>query len=130
MLCPYCKKQTPLYKKTCVNCGKEIPREMGDTLFTDGALESIESSLEQVAKTQSFAVDQVIAGKYLVKGLIGRGNFGIVYRCQDQETRKTVAIKTIYERLLPDDQTKQSLISYIEKTKDIDLPGISRVLNH
>ncbi|MDP8256958.1 MAG: TonB family protein [Candidatus Alcyoniella australis] len=128
MICPYCKRQTPLYKTTCINCGKQLPKDIGDALFSDEAIESIESSIDQATTTKTYAVGEIVGGHYLVKGLIGRGNFGIVYRCQDQQTRKTVAVKTIYERLLPDQGSKEQFVGCIKRAQSLDQRDISRVL--
>ncbi len=45
--------------------------------------------------TQTFAAGQRIAGRYVIKEVIGVGGMGVVYRAHDMELDEPVAIKTL-----------------------------------
>jgi predicted ATPase/Tfp pilus assembly protein PilF len=49
--------------------------------------------------------DQIIADRYKIKGLIGQGGMGLVYRAKDRETGHAVALKQLKPRLLSESDT-------------------------
>lgn len=53
-----------------------------------------------------YQIDQVIAGRYMVRG-IKRGGMGVIYLCVDQETNIPIAIKTFQSRFLDNPRTQE-----------------------
>lgn len=54
---------------------------------------------------------QLIASRYEILDVVGRGGFGIVYRCLDRVTRREVALKQMLTRTPDDDATQDALTS-------------------
>ncbi len=55
------------------------------------------------ADTDALQLGSVLAGRYEIRSVIGRGGMGVVYRAHDRELSEDVAIKTIRRDLLSSD---------------------------
>ena len=79
-------------------------REQLDQLRTDITLATSEYAASPAdAGTDALAPGALLAGRYEIRGVIGRGGMGVVYRAHDRELVEEVAIKTIRRDLLSGD---------------------------
>jgi len=67
-------------------------------IFSDDLLDSIDSQIEVSFAVKTFGVGDLIDNRYEVERIVGRGNFGFVYRVKDNQTGQTRAVNTFYER--------------------------------
>ncbi len=81
-------------------------REQLEQLRTDITLATSEYAASPAAAdagTDALAPGALLAGRYEIRGVIGRGGMGVVYRAHDRELVEEVAIKTIRRDLLSGD---------------------------
>jgi CheY-like chemotaxis protein len=81
-------------------------REQLDQLRVDVSMATNEhrvATSNPDADTDTLAAGAVLAGRYEIRGVVGRGGMGVVYRAHDRELVEDVAIKTIRRDLLSSD---------------------------
>ena len=98
MLCPNCGNQTPLYKKTCIHCNYDLAKISVEDLLSDVSLDTLEQELDSISSERGLSIGDVIAGRYQIKALIGRGSFGAAYRAQDLERGDLAVVKVLHEK--------------------------------
>ncbi len=70
MLCPYCKKQTPVYRKACIHCGKDLSGISVGDLLSDKPLDDLEAQIDSLATERGYGIGERIGNKYVIKGLV------------------------------------------------------------
>lgn len=64
-------------------------------------------ALQRAARREDPLAGLVLAGRYELGGCLGRGAMGVVYRADDRELRRSVAVKILDARLFRDAQAEQ-----------------------
>ena len=90
-LCPKCDGEVRDHWKVCPVCAARIYRagEETKTEFLGGCEGSSSSSIDE----GRFPAGTVLAGRFRILGLIGKGGMGEVYRAQDMVLNQAVALK-------------------------------------
>jgi serine/threonine protein kinase len=76
---------------------------------------------------QSLAAGDVVAGRYRVLRLIGRGGMGEVYEAEDQHLHVRVAVKTVAAALGDNPKALARLHREAELARRIDHPNVCRI---
>ncbi len=84
MKCPKCQHENPADTRFCSNCGTQIR-----------PLEDISASQTKTAQTPPKEIDRgtVLASRYEIIELLGRGGMGNVYRVVDTKINEEIALK-------------------------------------
>ncbi len=73
---------------------------------------------------------QIIDGRYEVRGTLGKGAFGVVYRARDQKYNREVAVKVLLDKLLDDPKIVQRFLYEAKVLCDITHPNVVTVLGY
>lgn len=79
------------------------------------------------SKGDLLAAGDLVAGRYHVEGLIGRGGMGEVYAARDISAEDRVALKLIHPELLGSSKTRSRFEREVELTRRIDHPNVLKV---
>jgi len=74
-----------------------------------------------------FAPGVVLAGRYRVIGLLGRGGMGEVYRADDLTLGQSVALKFLPEQIDTDRASLERLLSEVRTARQVSHPNVCRV---
>ena len=77
--------------------------------------------------TERFAPGAVVAGRYRIAGLVGRGGMGEVYRADDLKLEQTVALKFLPRALEKDPDRIERLYAEVRTARQVSHPAVCRV---
>ncbi|HMH42398.1 MAG TPA: protein kinase [Pyrinomonadaceae bacterium] len=131
MNCPRCQKEIPGDVSSCPACG----------LSFDDVTQRIEAPLIPSSKTGSkrpspsfdsiddarFVPGTILAERYRIVGLLGKGGMGEVYRADDLKLAQPVALKFLSQHLSDDEQAVARLYREVRIARQVSHPNVCRV---
>ena len=113
---------------------QELRREVDSLLANDDAEDqmiegAISAAVEQLPADSSLREDLVgkHIGPYLITGLIGRGGMGMVFKAQDTQLNRTVAIKALPADQFADSERKRRFLQEAKSASALNHPNIVTV---
>ncbi|MGK0184861.1 MAG: serine/threonine protein kinase, partial [Verrucomicrobiales bacterium] len=97
--------------------------DAGPTL-AGAAAEVIEH--ESMVPEDQFFPGQIVAERYRIVSLIGRGGMGEVYRAEDLKLRQTVALKFLPREFNTDSIRREALINEMRQGRRVSHPNVCR----
>jgi serine/threonine protein kinase/tetratricopeptide (TPR) repeat protein len=106
----------------------ELMREVEDMLEKTSTGDSIlDGPVEKLAITSGFTPGTILADRYRIVGLLGRGGMGEVYRADDLKLGQPVALKFLPTAFASDPAHRERFIAEVRITRQLSHPNICRV---
>jgi serine/threonine-protein kinase len=131
--CPACSHEAAPGARYCAQCAAPL-----ETSSTETALMAVVGA--QTGRSQptllssSSCVDEgrflpgvMIAGRYRIAGLLGRGGMGEVYRATDLTLGQAVALKFLPESAAKDDRALARFYNEVRMARQVTHPNVCRV---
>lgn len=139
--CPSCSSPAPESARFCPSCAAELGSlsEMATDLATPSAVAaarrrspSSSSGVGRLASSDSidtggFTPGTVLAERYRIIGLLGRGGMGEVYRADDLKLGQPVALKFLPSGLAHDPVRLEQFYSEVRLARQVSHPNVCRV---
>lgn len=120
--CPKCFGEVRAGWKVCPNCALPLDRSEGET----ATVYRSDSSASSPTVEGRFPAGTILAGRYRVVGLLGRGGMGEVYRATDFLLNQTVALKFLAKAHVSD-ATLGRLRNEVRVARQVSHPNVCRV---
>lgn len=140
MKCPSCSAEVPERARYCSVCGQaigsvsQLPTGLASPSVADAARRRVPSSdpVGRLASSESIdtgglAPGTVLAERYRIVGLIGRGGMGEVYRADDLKLGQPVALKFLPGRLAAEKTWIERFYAEVRHARQISHPNVCRV---
>jgi serine/threonine-protein kinase len=131
--CHYCLAQIPGQSRFCNSCGQSVAAL--SEMPTAQPQQSAAAAAPQLARRISsdsvpvggFAPGAILADRYRIIGLLGRGGMGEVYRADDLKLGQPVALKFLPRALAADPVRRERFFAEVRITRQLSHPNICRV---
>ncbi|MGA2601330.1 MAG: serine/threonine-protein kinase [Bryobacteraceae bacterium] len=121
-LCPSCATAVPLDNEFCGKCGTPVdgaPAAATKTVFTPTPSHKMDEG--------RFPSGTLLAQRYRVVSLLGRGGMAEVYRANDLLLGQTVALKFLPVRLTSDEPALSRFRNEVRIARQVSHPNVCRV---
>jgi hypothetical protein len=122
--CPTCKRELPSGTASCPTC---------DTSVEDAATRRLEPSTTSRSVSYAsiedarFIPGAMLAGRYRIVGLLGKGGMGEVYRADDLKLGQPVALKFLPDHLLNDGAALARFHREVRVARQVSHKNVCRV---
>ena len=135
--CPKCSAENLPKSRFCSSCGQELSSlSQAPTVATpEGESPLVPVQTPHVGRIVSsdsvpaggFTPGTILADRYRVIGLLGRGGMGEVYRADDLKLGQPVALKFLPPKLSDDPVRRERFFAEVRITRQLSHPNICRV---
>ncbi len=120
--CPKCGYTNVERKPTCARCGEALPQ-----VRMVAESERRAPAVPAGPVVHTFRRGQIIAKRYTIVDLVGRGGMGCIYRVQDRTLNEEVALKTLLPQFLTDKLVVERFFNEARIARQLSHPNIVRV---
>jgi serine/threonine protein kinase len=135
--CPKCSVENPPDNKFCGSCGEELSSlsQAPTVAAPEGEAAPSPAQSPHVGRIVSsdsvpaggFTPGTILADRYRIIGLLGRGGMGEVYRADDLKLGQPVALKFLPPALAQDSVRRERFFAEVRITRQLSHPNICRV---
>ena len=124
MHCPACRRDVPESSRYCLACGARVDASQAPTL-TVAAADRLPSS--DALDGAQFIPGTMLAGRYRIVGLLGRGGMGEVYRAEDLKLGQAVALKFLPKEVTHRADRLARFHQEVRLARQVSHPNVCRV---
>ena len=129
LTCPACSRETEDAAEFCPSCGAATQSTVA---FTAGEHHALVNAADHTPSRKSqpppqFTTGSVLAERYRIVYLLGRGGMGEVYRADDLRLSQTVALKFLPASLAQDETALSRFVGEVRVARQITHPNVCRV---
>jgi serine/threonine protein kinase len=121
--CPKCGATNAGGQATCAQCGGALPQVRVQSSGSGGRPKSHSSRPGH----QTFHKGQIVANRYTILDVIGRGGMGCIYKVYDNTLKEEVALKTLLPQYVQDKLVVDRFFNEARIARQLSHPGIVRV---
>jgi len=132
MHCPSCSADLPIGSRFCLSCGEAVGPVSQATTAMAAGVGAVAAGVGRLISSGSIPVGgvtpgTVLAARYRIIGLLGRGGMGEVYRADDLKLGQPVALKFLPAALSSDAVRRERFFAEVRITRQLSHPNICRV---
>jgi serine/threonine-protein kinase len=126
--CPACSHECAQNSRFCSSCAAPLDATSAETVVLGtGAASVPHLSTTSSVDEGRFLPGTVVAGRYRIAGLLGRGGMGEVYRATDLTLGQAVALKFLPETTATDDRALARFYNEVRIARQVTHPNVCRV---
>ncbi len=125
--CRSCAREIPLGSRLCPFCGTPVAVASADPTITSPRPNEDSHSSSTPIDDARFTPGTVLADRYRIVGLLGKGGMGEVYRADDLKLRQSVALKFLPEAFARDRRRLERLRHEVRIAREVSHPNVCRV---
>src|SRR5689334_17116646 len=124
--CPSCARDNP-GGRFCSWCASPLDASSTETALMPASASATPLSSSASVDEGRFLPGTVLAGRYRIAGLLGRGGMGEVYRATDLTLGQAVALKFLPEALARDERALARFYNEVRIARQVTHPNVCRV---
>src|SRR3989442_2624448 len=129
MNCPSCHKEIPANAASCSGCGfsfDDATQRLDPESPPRKSQKQSATSFDSIDDAR-FVPGRILADRYRIVGLVGKGGMGEVYRADDLKLGQPVALKFLSEQLASDVNALARLYREVRIARQVSHPNVCRV---
>ncbi len=126
--CKTCRSQVPENSRFCLSCGSAVG-DLDETRAMPGSsrTRAARARTSSVPADGRFAPGTILAGRYQIVGLLGKGGMGEVYRANDLVLGQPVALKFLPEAMSGSPDMLARFHGEVRIARQVSHPNVCRV---
>jgi serine/threonine-protein kinase len=123
--CPVCGQTRDPRQRFCGNCGTDLDQSSSETKLTPSA--TLSPRAGRTSDGGRFLPGTILAGRYRMIGLLGRGGMGEVYRADDLTLGQPVALKFLPRDVEAQPDRLERFLTEVRLSLHVTHPNVCRV---